>query len=54
MALILYRVMRQRLERAGHEASPETALAVLRRIQPQAITISPSPPPRCSCSSANF
>jgi transposase len=33
MALILYRVMRQRLKAAGHAASPETALAQLRRIQ---------------------
>ena len=44
MALILYRVMRQRLKRAGHEASPETALAVLRRIQRQTITINDSAP----------
>lgn len=53
MALILYRVMRQRLKRAGHQASPETALAVLGRIQRQAITISPRPTPICSCCSAN-
>jgi transposase len=44
MALILYRVMRQRLKRAGHQASPETALAVLRRIQRQTITINDSAP----------
>jgi transposase len=44
MALILYRVMRQRLKLAGHEASPETALAQLRRIQRQTITINNSAP----------
>lgn len=44
MALILYRVMRQRLKLAGHEASPETALAQLRRIQRQTVTINDSAP----------
>lgn len=44
MALIVYRVMRQRLKRAGHEASPETALAQLRRIQRQTVTINGSSP----------
>lgn len=44
MALMLYRVMRQRLKLAGHEASPETALAHLRRIQRQTVTINDSAP----------
>jgi transposase len=44
MALILYRVMRQRLKLAGHEASPETALAQLRRIQRQTVRINDSAP----------
>lgn len=44
MALIVYRVMRQRLKRAGHEASPETALAQLRRIQRQTVSINGSSP----------
>jgi hypothetical protein len=39
MALILYRVMRARLKLAGHEASPESALAQLRRIQRHTVTI---------------
>jgi transposase len=40
MALILYSVMRQRLKAAaGHNASPETALAQLRRIQRQSVPI---------------
>ncbi len=39
MALILYRVMRQRLKAAGRAASPETALAQLRRIQRQSVSI---------------
>jgi transposase len=39
MALILYRVMRQRLKLAGHEASPEAALAQLRRIQRHSVSI---------------
>ena len=44
MALILYRVMRQRLKLAGQQASPETALAHLRRIQRQTVTINDSAP----------
>jgi transposase len=44
MALILYRVMRQRLKAAaGHAASPETALAQLRRIQRQRVSINQVP-----------
>ena len=44
MALILYRVMRQRLKAAGHAASPETALAQLRRIQRQSVCINQGVP----------
>ena len=44
MALILYRVMRQRLKAAGHAASPETALAQLRRIQRQSVSINQGVP----------
>ena len=44
MALILYRVMRQRLKAAGHAASPETALAQLRRIQRQSVSINQGAP----------
>ncbi|MDZ7856615.1 IS1634 family transposase [Sphaerotilus sp.] len=44
MALILYRLMRQRLKAAGHAASPETALARLRRIQRQTVCINDSAP----------
>jgi len=39
MALILYRVMRQRLKLAGSELSPEAALATLRRIQRHTVSI---------------
>ncbi len=39
MALILYRVMRQRLKRAGSDLSPESALADLRRIQRHTVRI---------------
>jgi transposase len=39
MALILYRVMRQRLKVAGHGASPEAVLAQLRTIQRQSVSI---------------
>jgi transposase len=39
MALILYRVMRQRLKLAGNDLSPEAALADLRRIQRHTISI---------------
>jgi transposase len=44
MALILYRVMRQRLKLAGHDASPETALAQLRRIQRHSVSINNGAP----------
>jgi transposase len=44
MALILYRVMRQWLKAAGHAASPETALAQLRRIQRQSVSINQGAP----------
>ena len=44
MALILYRVMRQRLKAVGHSASPETALAQLRRIQRQSVSINQGVP----------
>jgi transposase len=44
MALILYRVMRQRLKLGGHEASPETALAQLRRIQRHSVSINDGAP----------
>jgi DNA-binding IclR family transcriptional regulator len=44
MALILYRVMRQRLKAAGHSASPETALAQLRRIRRQSVSINHGAP----------
>jgi len=44
MALILYRVMRQRLKLAGHQASPETALAQLRRIQRHRVCINEAQP----------
>ncbi len=39
IALILYRVMRQRLKLAGSELSPEAALADLRRIQRHTVRI---------------
>ena len=39
MALILYRVMRQRLKLAGSTLSPEAALAQLRRIQRHTVSI---------------
>jgi len=44
MALILYRVMRQRLKLAGHQASPETALAQLRHIQRHRVCINDAQP----------
>ncbi len=44
MALIQYRVMRQRLKAAGHSASPETALAQLRRIQRQSVSVNQGAP----------
>ena len=44
MALILYRVMRQRLKLAGSELSPEAALTELRRIQRHTVSIDNGPP----------
>lgn len=44
MALILYRVMRQRLKLAGSELSPEAALADLRRIQRHTVSIDSAAP----------
>ena len=44
MALILYRVMRQRLKLAGNPVSPESALAQLRRIQRQSVSINNGEP----------
>jgi transposase len=44
MALILYRVMRQRLKLAGSDLSPEAALADLRRIQRHTVSINSSAP----------
>ena len=44
MALILYRVMRQRLKLAGSELSPEAALAELRRIQRHTVRIDSGAP----------
>lgn len=39
MALIVYRVMRQRLKSANANLSPENALAQLRRIQRHSVSI---------------
>jgi len=44
MALIVYRVMRQRLKLAGSELSPEKALDKLRRIQRHSVSINASTP----------
>jgi transposase len=44
MALIIYRVMRQRLKLAGTALSPEAALAQLRRIQHHRISINDAAP----------
>jgi len=44
MALILYRVMRQRLKLAGQAISPERVLAQLRRIQRQTVSINQGVP----------
>lgn len=44
MALILYRVMRQRLRLAGTDMSPETALTDLRGIQRHTVTIDSGAP----------
>ena len=43
MALVLYRVMRSRLRQSDAELSPERALAKLRRIQHQRVTINAQP-----------
>jgi transposase len=43
IALILYRIMRARLQSSGTELSPERALEKLRRIQHQSITINAEP-----------
>lgn len=44
MALIVHRVMRQRLKLAGSELSPEAALSQLRRIQHHTISIDNATP----------
>ncbi len=44
LALILYRVMRQRLKLAGSDLSPEAALADLRRIQRHTVSINSGAP----------
>jgi transposase len=44
LALILYRVMRQRLRLAGSDLSPEAALADLRRIQHHSVSINNAAP----------
>lgn len=44
MALIIYRVMRQRLKLAGSKLSPESALAELRRIQRHSVSIDSATP----------
>jgi transposase len=44
LALILYRVMRQRLCMSGHDLSPEAALADLRRIQHHRVRINNAAP----------
>jgi transposase len=44
MALIVYRVMRQRLQRADSALSPERALEKLRRIQRHSVRIDNAPP----------
>lgn len=43
LALVLYRVMRMRLRASGQEASPERALALLRRIQHHRAMIAHAP-----------
>ncbi len=43
-ALIIYRVMRQRLKLAGSKLSPESALAELRRIQRHSVSIDSATP----------
>jgi transposase len=44
LALILYRVMRQRLRLSGSDLSPESALADLRRIQRHSVSINNAAP----------
>lgn len=44
LALILYRVMRQRLKKSGSDVSPEAALADLRRIQRHRVSINNAAP----------
>lgn len=44
LALILYRVMRQRLRMSGSDLSPEAALADLRRIQRHSVSINNAAP----------
>jgi transposase len=44
MALVVYRVMRQRLKIAGSALSPEAALAQLKRIQHHRISINDAAP----------
>ena len=44
MALIIYRIMRQRLKLAGSKLSPESALAELRRIQRHSVSIDSAAP----------
>ena len=44
MALIVYRVMRQRLKLANSDLSPEKALAQLRRIQRHRVSINQAAP----------
>lgn len=44
MALIIYRVMRQRLKLANSELAPERALAQLRRIQSHRVSINAAKP----------
>ena len=44
LALILYRVMRQRLRMSGSDLSPEAALADLRRIQHHKVSINNAAP----------
>ena len=44
VALIVYRVMRQRLKLAKSELTPEKALAQLRRIQRHSVTVNAGAP----------
>jgi transposase len=49
MALVLYRVMRTRLRQSDTQLSPESALAKLRRIQHQRVTLNSQPIAGLSC-----